>query len=211
MPEPEWTYRLCSFSFLPSKGFGCLCSWPVPMGTAVTGVWLLSNKLCDSCVEPCQGFPPWSNLEWCLGATFKLRPFVLSCVAEMPVPWLSDLDSWLDFRPALPLWTCLAIAGLMLTLVRVTGPALLSCWGAVGLHACWWGHCPAHPAVTLGPLQSCPLLLLWHPAAGKAMSQICRASLACTNKTFTPSRTAMHFWNTPERLNAWFGILITFL
>lgn len=67
------------------------------------------------------------------GATFKLRPFVLSYVGDIPGPWPSDLNSWLDVRHALPLWTCLATTGLRLTLVRVTGPALLPCSCTAGL------------------------------------------------------------------------------
>ena len=66
------------------------------------------------------------------------------CVLLILWFWLADLTSQLDLRPALPLWTCLAIIGLCLIQVTVSRHAIFAqvLWDCI--LQCW-RHCSYLP------------------------------------------------------------------
>lgn len=106
-------------------------------GAAVQPAWGWCEKKL-SCWE-LSAFVQESRLSSVPRLSYTVRVPVPGCVHCWPWPCLS-LVSWLHLGPALSLQTCLVTAGLWLTPVNATGPALLAqrLWDCV---ACLWGPC----------------------------------------------------------------------
>lgn len=81
-------------------------------------------------------------------------------------PWQADLASWLDFRPASSLQTCLPILAPGWSQLLSLDLLCSHCWDAKGL--CWWELYPAHSAAVSAPdtfpytaVQGKTLLSVW--------------------------------------------------
>lgn len=195
---------------LPQQGFwlpvprsrSAVCSCNLGWDAVKETVWDLRGALAGS---------PWKDLgEW-WGPLLNSGPLSLlklCCRDAWPCSYPLSLTQGLEFIAWLEI--CLAFADLSGNRWTESSPdcSHWTCSAALLLHS-WVGALPCLPCCHPQPLQSSPLLLLWHSASGKATAEICRASQACTNKTFTTALTTMCFWNASKRLKAWFGILIT--